>query len=265
MKHPQPQLPLPPSPRQKQQRAPHFIPDYPQSAHHHPHHAAYPPIVLLNIAQEHAHRHDHHHHQDPAREFVTEPLLETGGAYSYRHHHHYEGGGGHHYYYGGGLPAMFLIAFAIYALIVSNTGEINAKCGDSLWKFVISSLFINFFQVFTVCIGMSIAFCMAASLGSSSSAGWFAPAVGLFLVACALGALVGVGFTITTAAFDKPLCQTALSAASFTGTPLLAIIGTVYVVIDCILLALVVLGGICVFCVFGSDGFMGAMPTPAAS
>jgi hypothetical protein len=157
---------------------------------------------------------------------------------------------------------MFLIAFAIYALVVSNTGEINAKCGDSLWKFVISSLFINFFQVFTVCIGMSIAFCMAASLGSSSSssAGWFVPALVLFIVACALGALVGVGFTITTAAFDKPLCQTALSAASFTGTPLLAIIGTVYVVIDCILLALVVLGGICVFCVLGPDGFMKVLP-----
>jgi hypothetical protein len=126
---------------------------------------------------------------------------------------------------------------------------------------VISSLFINFFQVFTVCIGMSIAFCMAASLGSSSAGFyWVVPALGLFFVACALGTLVGVGFTITTAAFDKPLCQSALSAASFTGTPLLAIIGTVYVVIDCILLAFVVLGGICVFCVLGNEGFMTAMP-----
>jgi len=154
------------------------------------------------------------------------------------------------------LPAIALIVFAIYALAVSNTSEINKACGgDSLWKFVISSLFINFFQFFTFCIGMSIAMCIFGGSGGLSEIdkSMMVAGLGLFLIACALGGLVGAGFTITKAAMDLPECSAALSAVSFTHTPLLAIIAYVYVAIDCFLLVLVSFGGTFVFCCIGID------------
>lgn len=178
----------------------------------------------------------------------------------YRYHHNY-----HHLGVNEGVSSntwmlkviysllwLTFLVFVVYALVVSNTKEINDKCGDSLWKFVISSFFINILQLFTVCIGVSIALCLVVGAdehrNNSDCFLLTIPLLVLLFAGALIGTLIGIGFTVTQAAMENAACTAALSAVSFTDTPLLGILSYVYLAADCLLLFFVFCTAVLICC-----------------
>ena len=148
---------------------------------------------------------------------------------------------------------LFALAFeglVIYSLVASNTNEVSQKCGDSLWKFMLARLILFFFEgflfVFLGALGMCVSgVCACWTEGVKVCLMLIFPLVCLVALHATL---VGVGFSITQKAMADSLCASALSSASSTDSPLLALLAYVYVALDCLVLFLVTCGGLYVGC-----------------
>jgi hypothetical protein len=142
-------------------------------------------------------------------------------------------------------------AFVIYALATGNGTEISEKCGDSLWKFVLSRLILSFIEgIIIICMGSIQMLILFSSLRPETSASleFYCLIIGAIFMLGLHAVLIGVGFTITNKSMEDAACNAALSSASFSNTPLLGIVGYVFVVIDCLILFLVTCSSLCIGC-----------------
>ena len=150
------------------------------------------------------------------------------------------------------LLGLAFECLVIYSLITSNTSEVSGKCGDSLWKFMLSRLILFFFEGFFFMFVGALNMCVISFCACwNESVKMFLMFVFPLVCLIALhGTFVGVGFTITQAAMADSLCTSALSSVSFTNSPLLAFLGYVYVGLDSLMLFLITCGGL-YLCCFG--------------
>lgn len=142
----------------------------------------------------------------------------------------------------GGLPSLTFIGFLIYAVAVSNTAGVADACGRTLWDYMLARLILCFVGSFGfVCVGGMLMLC----LQSKGAIG--AGIVGLLFVVY-IAVMLGVGTHIVTGALASPGCVSALSEVSFTGTPLLAILGCVLSGLDGLCLLAVLCVGVFFCC-----------------
>jgi len=144
------------------------------------------------------------------------------------------------------LCALAFIVFVIYALATGNKEEVHKACGDSLWIFILSRLILTFCEGFLICIMGMIQICVL-SLSSSdpgNMAFCFVWVGGLMLISLH-AVLVAEGSIITSNAMNDVLCNAALTSVSFTQSPLLGILGYIYVALDSIFLLIFTCFGMC--------------------
>ena len=154
------------------------------------------------------------------------------------------------------LLLMTLQFFVIYSLVISNTDNIRDKCGDSLWKFVLSRLIIGSLE-FLIFVALSVVqmsilkyYFKSNNDTSSESAAEFSMCFSAFALIIFMGihvTLLALGVIIVKPAMESTACTTALSSVSFTDTPLMAILTYVYIVGDALIL-FSVLCGCCMGC-----------------
>ena len=147
----------------------------------------------------------------------------------------------------GGLFSLVFVGFFIYAVAVSNTAGVMDACGHALWNYMLARLILYFVGgLGLVCVSSMLFLCL-------QSAGAIIITGLLFVVYIAV--MLGVGIRIVTEALALPACVTALSEVSFTGTPLLAILGCVISGLDGLCLLGVLCAGVffCSAVAFSSD------------
>ncbi len=138
----------------------------------------------------------------------------------------------------GSVPGLVFIGFLIYAISVSHTDAVANACGAKLWEYMLARLILMFVGIFV--IGCTIV-CLSVCFHSSVAAGVITLVVSLTYCST----MLGIGAPIVMGALASPQCVTALSAASFTNTPMLAILGAVIIGLDALMLFVVVCG-VCV-------------------
>ena len=159
------------------------------------------------------------------------------------------------------LLGLAFQCLVIYSLVTSNTSEVSQKCGDSLWKFMLSRLILFFLEGFFFALVGALQVCML-SLCACWNEGVKTFLMIIFPLVCLIalhGTLVGVGFSVAQNAMADSLCTGALSSVSFTNSPLLALLGYVYVGLDSLVLFLITCGGLYLCC------FSAAMSLNAAN
>ena len=133
------------------------------------------------------------------------------------------------------LLNLLFFAYCIYALVGGNDQKLFDSCGNGLWQYVISRIIIGFFTG-------GVIFFLKWPTSSKSVFRMFAcVAYGLLHIAS-----VVVGSILTRDAMGNSGCVAAMSAASYTGTPLLAIMSIFLLILDGIYL----LSCICGLCIF---------------
>jgi hypothetical protein len=154
------------------------------------------------------------------------------------------------------LLLMTFQIFVIYSLVISNTDSIREKCGDSLWKFVLSRLIIGSLEfIIFIALGfvqMSILkyYFKPNNDTSSNSAVEFSMWFSMFTLLIFIGihaTLLALGVIIVTPVMESTTCTAALSSVSTTDTPLMAILTYVYIAGDALILVSV-LCGCCMGC-----------------
>ena len=129
------------------------------------------------------------------------------------------------------LPMVSLIAFLTYAVFVSHTATINAACGgEELWIFMIVRLVFLFGGIFVL---------LFPTLLLGTCLRNFATAAAVVAVVY-LATMIGFGAHFGSAALSNATCASALSAASVSNSPILAILCMVFVGLD----ACALLGGL---------------------
>jgi hypothetical protein len=146
----------------------------------------------------------------------------------------------------GSLASLAFVVFVIYALATANKGEVNDACGSSLWNFMLSRLVLAFSE-FTLIwiIGFFQIYALTMSSSNTKSTSICCGLMGGLMLIGLHATFVGVGFTITKKAMDDGICNAALSSVSFTKTPLLGILGYVYIGLDCLFLFIFTCFGMC--------------------
>ena len=140
-----------------------------------------------------------------------------------------------------GLPFTVFFGLVCYALSVSNTAEVQAACGSSLWNLVLAHLVVPM-GLSIVIIVATVGF-MICCFGFSDYEEPNLPivfgmvAAGVIVLYCSL--FLGMGVPIIQDAMSSEICKAELSRVSFTETPLLGILGCFYLVTDGLLLFLV--------------------------
>jgi hypothetical protein len=151
-----------------------------------------------------------------------------------------------------GLPQLVFLVFLIYGVAVSHTDAVKSECsGDSnsskLWTYMLVRL------VLLCCNGLFECVVGGGLVGGyilMLRGGQAAPAVaallsGLWMVLCMLVfycTMLGVGVPIVMDALNSPACAAALSDASaWTHTPVLAIVGAIFIGLDALSLLVVLL------------------------
>jgi hypothetical protein len=122
------------------------------------------------------------------------------------------------------MTLMFL-GLLIYALAVSNTDTVTEVCGNALVNLMIARLCLTLLE-------MTLVYCFGSNDGAKSIAGCF---VIIFHIV-----FLGMGAFYVSEAMNSMTCNAAMAAVSITESPLLGILGYVYVGIDA-LFALVIL------------------------
>lgn len=138
----------------------------------------------------------------------------------------------------GTLPSLVFIGFMIYAISVSNTDATTKACGGELWEYMFVRLILMCVQFFV--IGCVVG-CFSICLNSQSAAA----VLGVIMFLAYFSTLLGIGVPIVTGALASSPCVSALSATSFTNTPILAILGAVLIGSDALALFLFFCG-ICI-------------------
>ena len=145
---------------------------------------------------------------------------------------------------GGVLADLVFIGFLIYAVVVSNTTGVADACGSKLWEYMLARLILSFVGVFVfVCAGGLLFACL-------QSPGAIGACMGLLSMVYS-AVLLGVGARIVTDALASPACVAALSAVSFTNSPILAILGCVFIGLDALQMTLIVCAGVIFGCMWG--------------
>ena len=142
------------------------------------------------------------------------------------------------------LLGLFFECLVIYSLVTSNTSDVSQKCGDSLWKFMLARLILFFFEGFLFMFVGALNMCMVTFCECWSNDVRMCVMM-VFPLVCLLalhGTFVGVGFTVAQTAMSDSLCTSALSSVSFTNSPLLALLGYVYVALDSLVLFVITCG-----------------------
>ena len=116
--------------------------------------------------------------------------------------------------------ALTLAGFTLYALCTQTTPAILSACGEGLWRYVLVSLVLMIFFVY-----------FYGTIVYEKDNPCFGIACWCVVLAYNLSMLIA-GAKVTSAAMDNGECVSALSAGSFTHTPLLAILGYFYVAIN---------------------------------
>lgn len=114
--------------------------------------------------------------------------------------------------------------FVIYALAVSDSNTVTDACGSKLWNFVLAELLFHFLE------GVIFYKIHWLIVGSSPAPFWIAMMLIIHIIP------LSFGVNIVIPAMEKAECSTALSSVSFTSTPMLGIIGYIFVVLDSIAL-----------------------------
>jgi hypothetical protein len=153
------------------------------------------------------------------------------------------------------IPTLVFVAFVCYALAVSNTTEVHDACGKQLWEMMLAHLLVPLGLVLVIVVGTVIV--VLCTFGFSDVGESHLPiaatvvTVLVMLMYCSL--FLGLGYPIVRDAMYSEACVNALSHVSFTHTPLLGILGCVYMVMDVIVLALILFallfGGSFLFCI----------------
>jgi len=125
--------------------------------------------------------------------------------------------------------AFFLafISLVIYALYVSDVPEVSNACGSSLWSFVFARLCVAVFEAtLVVCFGY-----YSVIVENSP-----APVEGTTYSTCVTVFIhvtfIGAGAFYVSEAMNVESCRNALSSVSATKSPLLGILGYIYVAMD---------------------------------
>jgi hypothetical protein len=127
------------------------------------------------------------------------------------------------------LLGALSLAYCIYALASANS-TVDA-CGKGLWYFVMVRFVVGFYASIIL---------MQAKADFDHAVRWFISA--LHLVSLVMGSMQ------THAAMKDGACVAAMSAASYTGTPLLAIVSVFFLVDDGV-------NALSTLCVFFTSGF----------
>ena len=137
------------------------------------------------------------------------------------------------------LPGLVFLGFLIYAVSVSHTDDVTNACGSSLWVYMLVRLLLSFVGLFLmVCLGAIVSLCFDSPLAL--------PITVSILLTVYSATMLGVGAPIITQSLNTASCVTALSNSCFTNSPMLAILGCIYIGFD----ALTLLGVISFACFF---------------
>ena len=143
------------------------------------------------------------------------------------------------------LALITFEAFVIYALVVSNTSDVQSACAPNLWNLVLAHCVtgVGLFLVILI-FTAGLAYCCFGGGDSVDAAIGlpiiFAGVTGLVLLFYAI-AFLSWGSPLVVSALNSQTCVDALSAVSATRSPLLAIVAALFLMGDAVL----IVGGIC--------------------
>jgi hypothetical protein len=153
------------------------------------------------------------------------------------------------------LALMTFEGFVCYSLVVSNTQEVQTACGTELWKLVLAQCILGVCLVFVIIVATVAVMGCCFGFGEDS----VDAAIGMpFVFAIVVGVVLlvytctflGWGAPIVISVFGSQPCLDALSAVSATGSPLLAIMASIYLIGDALIL-LGMLVGACAMLLLG--------------
>lgn len=127
-----------------------------------------------------------------------------------------------------GIPSLIFTGFLIYAVVVSNTTGVADACGSKLREYMLARLILSFVWIFALACAAGLFF---ACTKSPVAVGVCMGVLYFIYIAVMLG--VGTSFVIDALALPK--CVAALSAVSFTNSPLLIILGCITVGLDALM------------------------------
>jgi hypothetical protein len=124
-----------------------------------------------------------------------------------------------------GIMHIVILSLCVYALFVTdNSSKFHTTCGDDIWKFAVARL----------TVGAFIEVVLAMFIWGSSSGAPYVVAYDVFVLLYGVLHLLSIvfGSVVTNLAFRDSACVDAMSAASSTGTPLLAIMCIILLIFD---------------------------------
>jgi hypothetical protein len=127
--------------------------------------------------------------------------------------------------------------FLIYALVASNTHAVSVACGSSLWNLAFFELLLSWAEgaVCNMILKPAMLYHVMRVESISDLSFSFVTSSTLALI-CIHATMLALGASIVVPAMENTACTAALSAASFTSTPLLGILGFFFIVFDSIAL-----------------------------
>ena len=134
---------------------------------------------------------------------------------------------------------LAFISLVSYSLYVSDVPKVTNNCGYSLWNFVFARLCISAFEATLV-----ICFGYYSVIVSDRPTPVEGTAYSTCLAVVMHATLVGVGASYVSEAMNIEECRAVLSSVSVTKSPLLGIIGYIYMAMD----SVVVIALSCMLC-----------------
>jgi hypothetical protein len=120
-----------------------------------------------------------------------------------------------------GFLSLIFYVVVFYTLITENTSIVSTECGDVLWNWVLSRFIFAILE--TIFLAIPISLCKDFMLGPKKHI------LGLVFLHTIN---VCVGTFVVYNAMENNSCRSALSSSSFLETPILGVIGYVYIFLD---------------------------------
>lgn len=132
------------------------------------------------------------------------------------------------------LINLAFLGFVVYALVVSNTASVFDACGHSLWNFICTRFCFSITEtILLFCFGILL---MLALKPNSPIKG---VAFYMWIVLIFHIILTGLGAFYTSEAMNHEDCRSNMTSVSATQSPLLGIMGYVYLSFDSIAIVVV--------------------------
>jgi hypothetical protein len=122
------------------------------------------------------------------------------------------------------LLSLLFQAFIFYSLISSNTSSVSKACGDSLWNFILSRFILAFVELMFLAVAN-------AALHIEEEPYYYNVRLAVFFIILHI-VYICLEATFVHSAMANSSCVSALSNSSFSSTPLLGILGYIYLVLD---------------------------------